>query len=170
MCSSRRREEAELRGCQFDSTTNLCYSHKGPVKKGNGETFAGCRIFRSLAEELGNCVSDDTPNEIPRELRQTYSLTHSLPFQSRVGEQECLDFCLQEKRFVVLGCEYIRADDGQSATCEAIVNKPGARHFKGGDGVPSPEDSDGFKVCWKIQELKTIKKPKKRPSYWGIRI
>ena len=71
MCSKRRREGAKLRGCQFDEKISLCYSHKGPVKKGNRGTFAQCRIFRSLAEELGHCVSHDTPNEIPREFRQT---------------------------------------------------------------------------------------------------
>ena len=55
MCSERRRDEVELRGCQFDEATNLCSTcHTGPVKKGNGETFARCRIFRSLAEDLGH--------------------------------------------------------------------------------------------------------------------
>ena len=84
---------------------------------------------RLLLRAEEHCISDDTPNEIATDpLKQMYTLTHSLPFQSRVGEQECLGFCLQEKRIVVLGCVYIQAGDGQSATCEAIVNKPGERH------------------------------------------
>ena len=74
----------------------------------------------------------------------------------------------------MLGCEYVRAEDGQSATCEAIVNQPGERnaviHFKGGDGVASPEDSDGFKVCWKIKELKTIKQAHDLAPHYVIRL
>ena len=103
-----RRDEVELRGCQFDEATNLCSTcHTGPVKKGNGETFARSRKFRSLAEDLGHTSLMTLP------MRYQGNWDKRIPSPTPFPSDQGSGF-LPSRETIYF--EYIRADDGQSTS------------------------------------------------------
>ena len=46
-----------IRGCEFDSTSNKCYSHTSEtLTKGNNKPNFKCMLFLTLAQEPGKCI------------------------------------------------------------------------------------------------------------------
>ena len=81
-----------LSASKFDKTTNLCYSHQGPVAQGDGETSSECTVYSTLTEEQGECISW-VCNTVAKQYRQSFELSHTPPLQNRVREEECLNKC-----------------------------------------------------------------------------
>ena len=142
-----------IRGCEYDSKSNRCYSHTSEtLTKGNNKPNYKCMLFLTLTQEPGKCVPYGWvlhqiafPNSRRKEYPDVYEPV------------KCLKTCLDEyyhsplwggytddKWKDIIGCEFSRTDAGDT-TCAAITWK-----LEGGSRLPDPKDS--LNVCWKIQE------------------
>ena len=141
-----------IRGCEFDSMNNKCYSHTSKtLTNGNNKPNFKCMLFLTLAQEPGKCVPyGSQPQVSPQENR--------IEFPDLTEPRDCLKACLREynanyevqdivvevRNEEIFGCEFSRKNALES-TCAGITNK-----FEGGSRLPDPKD--GLNICWKIQE------------------
>ena len=133
-------------GCEYDASTNICYSHakRGQITKGNGKAESKCVIFETLAEEQGECIFlVHYSNPTPHRVAESISVDRKR-FPEAREPKSCLAKCLEAKSEGVLiyGCEFTKLA-GQEGACDGITTP-----FEGGSLQPSPEGD--LQVCWKF--------------------
>ena len=140
-----------LRGCEYDSTNNRCYSHTSEtLTKGNNKPNSKCMIFLTLAQEPGECIYY---NWILSRIAFSKSKWKK-EYPDIYEPVECLKKCLRQYyshervkenfEIGIVGCEFRTTKAGKS-TCARITHK-----FEGGSRLPDPEGS--LNICWKIQD------------------
>ena len=161
-----------MTGCEFDASRYTCYSHTSVgLQKGDGQSGSKCVIYKTLAEEPGECVHFEWQKSGSRKIANTESSFERKKYRHRypgvTEPRACLAKCLEElgenkiqsdSFDKIGGCEYQRPavqqfDDewteGPGGRCEAIRVK-----FEGGSLQPNSVDAGaGLKLCWKLQEL-----------------
>ena len=143
-----------IRGCEYDSKSNRCYSHTSEtLTNGNNKPNSKCMLFLTLAQEPGKCIYYDWMNSLV-----PFASKYKRKYPDIYEPEECLKKCIRQYHYSlkhshkpieefldnVIGCEFRKTDSGDS-TCSSLAYK-----FEGGSRLPDPEGS--LNVCWKIQE------------------